>query len=110
MLRFCRIFFATLFFAALSQHLASAQGITTGSITGTVVDGVGASVVGASVSVLNTATGAKVDSLSRGTGDFTVRDLPIGTYTVTIGASGFSELKVENVIVNSGNATELGKE
>ncbi len=110
MLRFCKIFFAALFFLALSQHLASAQGITTGSITGTVLDGAGASVVGAKISVLNTATGEKAESLSRGTGDFTVGNLPIGTYTVIIAANGFSDLKVESVVVNSGNATELGKE
>jgi len=110
MLRFCKLFFAALAFAALSQQFASAQGITTGSITGTVIDAAGASVVGAKISVVNVATGAKAETLSRGTGDFTIRDLTIGSYTVVIAASGFSDLKVENIAVTSGNATELGKE
>ena len=111
MLRFCKITFAALLFAPLlSQSTAFAQGITTGSITGTVVDGVGASVVGAQINALNTATGAKVDGVTRATGDFTLRDLPLGSYTLVISANGFNDLKIENVVVTSGNSNDLGKQ
>ena len=111
MLRTFRTLFAALLFTPfLSQSNAFSQGITTGSITGTVVDSVGASVVGAQISVLNSATGAKAESLTRATGDFTVQDLPVGSYSVVISDSGFSDLKIENVVVTSGNSNNLGKQ
>jgi hypothetical protein len=71
--------------------LTSALGQTvTGSITGVVTDSSGAVVVGAVVTAQNTATGVKTIVQTNGAGVYTVRFLPIGTYTLTVDAKGFT--------------------
>jgi hypothetical protein len=76
--------------------LPSALGQTvTGSITGLVSDPSGAVVVGARVVAENTATGVKTSVQTNSAGVYTLRFLPIGTYTVTIAAKGFATEKVE---------------
>jgi len=66
----------------------------TGAITGVVTDPSGAVVVGASVTAENTATAVKTPTQTNGSGVYTIRFLPIGTYTVTIEAKGFNTQKV----------------
>ncbi|HEV2172874.1 MAG TPA: carboxypeptidase-like regulatory domain-containing protein, partial [Nitrospira sp.] len=65
--------------------LASAAGQTvTASITGTVTDPSGAVVPGAKVVAENVATGVKTSAQTNSDGVYTLRFLPIGTYTVTM--------------------------
>lgn len=71
--------------------LTSAVGQTvTGSITGQVTDQSGAVVVGGDVIATNTATGVKTAAKTNSSGVYTIRFLPIGTYTLTIDAKGFA--------------------
>jgi hypothetical protein len=74
--------------------LSSAWGQTvTGSITGQVTDPSGAVVVGAKVTAENAATSIRTTAQTNGAGVYTIRFLPVGTYTVTIDASGFASHK-----------------
>jgi len=76
--------------------LPSALGQTvTGSITGLVTDPSGAVVVGAAVIAENTATAVKTSATTNAAGVYTIRFLPIGTYTMKIDAKGFATEKVE---------------
>jgi hypothetical protein len=86
---------------------ASAQGIITGGITGTVADQTGAAIPNASIKVTNEATGTVVQATSSGVGDFTVPDLPIGVYTVSVTATGFSAQTLRDVHVVAGNQTPI---
>jgi hypothetical protein len=72
---------------------ARAQTVT-GSITGRITDPSGAVVTGASVTAENTATSVKTVAQSNAAGVYSIRFLPIGSYTVTIEASGFSIQKI----------------
>ena len=75
--------------------LATALGQTvTGSITGEVTDPSGAVISGANVTAENTATSVKTVAKTNGAGAYTIRFLPIGTYTITIEATGFTTEKV----------------
>ena len=75
--------------------LSSASGQTvTGSITGLVTDPSGAVVVGANVTAENAATSVKTSAQTNGAGVYTIRFLPIGTYSLTIEAKGFATQKV----------------
>ena len=85
-----------------SLPAAYGQGITTGGVTGTVVDPVGSVMAGASITLTNNATSAKYTQTSRADGTFNVLDLPIGVYTLKITYTGFSELTVTNVNVTVG--------
>ena len=87
---------------------AAAQGITTGSISGTVYDPQKAVVAGAKVTAVQSETGSSFTTKSTGEGYFLMANLPIGTYTLTIEAAQFSSLKVSNVDVNSGQNHNVG--
>src|SRR5262249_29481941 len=90
-------FFRYLLIASLASTLcilnAVAQNVT-GSITGLVTDPSGAVVSGAKVTAENSATGVKTVVETNQVGAYTLRFLPIGTYTVTVEAKGFSSQKV----------------
>lgn len=68
---------------------AIAQTVT-GSITGEVTDPSGAFIPGAKVTAENTATAVKTEAQTNGSGAYTIRFLPIGTYRVTVEAPGFT--------------------
>ncbi len=91
--------------AALSTLLASgafAQGASTASISGVVLDSDRAVVPGADVVVKNKGTGETFTAVTSGQGVFSIPSLITGTYTVTISLSGFKTAVFENVVVNAG--------
>ena len=64
----------------------------TGRIIGTVTDAQGAAIASAKVTVTNTGTNARSDTVTNGDGFYQVLQLPIGTYTVTAEREGFSKV------------------
>ena len=68
--------------------LALGQG-GSGTITGTVTDPGGAVVPGATVEARNTETGSVFLAESTNTGNYTISQLPIGNYVVTVKVQGF---------------------
>ena len=70
---------------ALAASIAAAQ-----SITGTVVDTTGAVVPGAKVEIRNVVSGLARDTVSDNAGSFTISNLPLNPYHLTVTASGFA--------------------
>ncbi len=62
-----------------------------GTITGTIVDAAGAMVPNASIEAKNTQTGAVFQTVSSGTGNYTLSQLPIGVYQLTASVTGFKQ-------------------
>jgi hypothetical protein len=87
-----------------------AQGIVTGSVTGTIQDPTGAVVPGATITATNPANGATFTATASNSGGFSLSQLPVGLYNLTITSAGFSDLKVQNVAVETGKSTGLGVE
>jgi hypothetical protein len=84
--------------AALGVFAGAARSQTTfASITGTVMDGTGAVVPGATVTAVNVATGIKTSVRSNEAGNYTIAQLNEGSYTVRVEASGFKAFLVEAV-------------
>ena len=79
--------------ALLYSSVASAQTVT-GSISGQVTDPSGALVTGATVTAENVGTAVSTSTKTNASGVYTIRFLPVGTYTVTVEAAGFSSQKV----------------
>lgn len=102
-LTLCLLGFCVLFL----QHRAMAQGITTGSITGSVVDPQGAVISGAIVNATDPSTGISRSTVSEGNGVFAFRGLPIGKYDVHITAPGFQTVNINAVPVASGVTSDL---
>src|SRR5579859_3428737 len=63
-----------------------------GTITGTVTDPAGAVIAGAMIQAKNEATGIIYSAASSATGNYTVPQLPAGTYNLTVAAMGFKQL------------------
>ena len=78
-----------------------------GAINGTVTDPSGASVPGAQVRAIDTATGIDHTTVTTSDGEFSFQDLPLGTYKVTVVASGFPNNTVDNVQVTAGSIYTL---
>jgi Carboxypeptidase regulatory-like domain/TonB dependent receptor-like, beta-barrel len=81
---------------------------TLGSINGVVMDSTGAVVPQAGISVRNVATNLTVTAQTKGDGSFSVADLPIGTYEVTITKQGFEKAVYPQILVQ-GNLTTTVK-
>src|SRR5260370_272406 len=71
-----------------------------GTILGTVTDPSGAVVAGATVKVKNVATGLERTTATSGDGSYSVPELPIGTYSVTVTQAGFDTFVVTGVAVD----------
>jgi hypothetical protein len=71
-----------------------------GTILGTVTDASGAVVPGATVQVQNVNTGLQRTTQTSADGSYSVTELPIGLYTVTIKQSGFQTSLTNNVSVD----------
>ncbi len=102
---------------ALLVVCGTAHGSVVGKIKGTITDAkTGEPLVGATVAVQGTALGAKANQ----DGEYSILNVPVGTYTVVVSAVGYGTVTVENVEVSADLAayvdqaltstvTELGK-
>jgi hypothetical protein len=89
-------------FICLNAPTASAQ-VLYGSISGIVTDQANAVVPKATVTVTNTSTGFSHEVTTDDAGYYSVPNLPLGTYDLTVNASGFRPLtqKSVNVLINN---------
>jgi hypothetical protein len=71
-----------------------------GTILGTVTDASGALVAGGKVTVKNVNTGLERTTQTSADGSYSVPELPIGTYTVTISQTGFRTAVTTGVTVD----------
>jgi hypothetical protein len=62
-----------------------------GSITGTIADASGAAVANAALLVRNTETGANYQTASTATGNYTLSELPVGSYELSAAVPGFKK-------------------
>src|SRR5271165_2139719 len=90
----------------LSGPVSQAQ-IYYGTITGSVTDSTGAVVSGAAITVKNVGNGATYTASSSDAGNYTVSQLPIGTYEVRVKQTGFKEFVSTGVEVHTSTNTEV---
>ncbi len=102
-----RVFALLVLFGMLITQSSRAQTAVDGAVGGTVADGSGAIVGGATVTVLNNATNAEQTATADSSGYFRVIHLQPGTYNVTISASGFEPYKSVDVTVQVGLLTTI---
>ena len=71
-----------------------------GTITGTIADPAGAVVASAPIEARNTATGAVFQGASSATGNYTLAQLPTGSYEISVSVPGFKKYVHQNVAVD----------
>jgi hypothetical protein len=99
------VLLAAIFCAASTA--AYAQGSTTQTLSGNVVDSSGAVIPGADVSAKHIATGVVSNAVSNTEGFFSIPSLPIGNYTVTVTLQGFKTAVIQNVVLTSGAGADV---
>jgi len=75
--RILLVAFAMLILVAVNASTAHGQAIS-GNLTGTVTDSTGAAVNSASVEAVNLGTGQKINTTTRGSGEYVFTNLPVG--------------------------------
>jgi hypothetical protein len=98
-----RLGLVVLFAAVLASlgNLAYAQGGTTQTLSGTVVDVSGAVIPGADVAAKHGGTGVVSNAVSNSEGLFSIPSLPGGTYTVSVTLQGFKTAVIQNVVLTA---------
>src|SRR5262245_17356658 len=86
---------------------AWAQGVTTGSIAGTVTDQTGGVVPGAKIKLRDEGTNVIKETAANDSGGFVFPNLPFGAYEVTVVAPGFQTAVHKGVVVESSRTTDL---
>src|SRR5579863_7412926 len=78
-----------------------------GTITGLISDPANAAIPDAKVTITSEQTGTKHDSVSNGTGEYTVPFLEPGDYDVDVQAPGFKEFVRKKVHVGAGDHARI---
>ena len=84
---------------AASTSLAIAQS-TSGNMAGVIYDPSGATVPGASITVKNEATGVETSTRSTSAGEYRLENLPVGSYELSVSASGFNRTQSIGILVS----------
>ena len=85
-------------------HLRAATG---GAISGTVTDSTGAVILGASLTLVNTAQGTTYQAVSDRQGSYSFPNLPVGHYDLTISANGFTTQRKMDLTVDTDAALRM---
>lgn len=101
-----RLAVAVCMLVLLAQAVLLAQS-TTGTLGGTVYDPQHAVLPNARIVALNDATGEEFIGYTDGSGNYTLADLPPGTYLVDITAGAFTAFTAMHVVVELGRRTPL---
>jgi hypothetical protein len=100
---------ATFIALVLAAAMAFGQGIVTGSMSGTILDQQKAVVPGAKITARQDGTNVERTTQSNAAGLFSIPNLPVGTYTVSIDATGFTKTQISGVQISAAKDTALGE-
>ena len=91
----------------LAMPVASNAQETSSDIAGTVSSDAGGPVAGATVTIRSTATGLTRSSTTNDSGEYVIRNLPVGTqsYTMTVSRDGYTPERRDGLSINLGSTT-----
>jgi len=91
----------------LAFPLSSLSQAVNATLLGTVADSTGASVANAKITATAEATSTVYTSVTNDAGNYTIPNLPPGTYSVTVAANGFKKETHQNVDVLINSSTRV---
>ena len=95
----------TVFFTLSNTARLVAQNTDSGTLTGTVTDGTGAVLAGATVEVTDASNGTKRTTISNKDGQYVIVNVPPGTYNISASMAGFSKDEIQGAVVSVGTQT-----
>src|SRR5262252_611518 len=102
-----RLQFCLAVFAVVALACSAFARVQNGQIEGSVTDPTGAAISGAKITVTNPATSLSQTTATNASGNYTIRELPIGSYKVVTEASGFKTVSNTGVTVNAGTISHV---
>jgi len=95
----------------LTQHVVLAQGVTSSSMNGRVVDNNGEALIGANVLAVHTPSGTTYGVAANEEGYYRIPNMRVGgPYKVTVTYTGYEELIRENIYLSLGQAYQFNVE
>src|SRR5713101_2930530 len=102
-----RLQFCLAVFAVLALTFSAFAQVQNGQFTGTVTDPTGAAIANAKVTVTNPAIDLNLSTTTNSSGNYTVKEVPIGTYKLTVEAAGFKTVSNTGVQANAGTIAHV---
>src|SRR6202165_1039578 len=102
-----RLQFCLAVFAVLALTFSAFAQVQNAQFTGTVTDPTGAAIANAKVTVSNPATDLNLSATTNSSGNYTVKEVPIGTYKITVEATGFKTVSNSGVTANAGTIAHV---
>ena len=101
-------FVGVLMVTLLTIFLGAGQAqVSTASVNGTVQDNTGAVIPGAKVSLVQTQTGFKTETVSGSEGAFRISSIPIGPYVMSVSRDGFAHYKQDGIVLTVGQVASF---
>jgi hypothetical protein len=107
MTRRIRLILASFFSAAFVFSSILALADTKGSVSGIISDQSGAVMPGVSVTATEVETNVRSTAVTDGKGFYNFPTLNVGTYTINVKQSGFSDFEETGVIINANSAIRI---
>jgi len=102
-----RLQFCLLVLAVFTLALGAFAQVQNGQFEGVVTDPSGAAIANAKVTVKNTATDLTQTATTNASGNYAIRELPLGTYNLTVEAAGFKTISNNGVQINAGTISHV---
>jgi len=92
--------------AAIFAVISPAQ-FTTAEVAGSVSDSQGLVVAGVKVLLFHESTGQRFNTTSNEVGEYLVRSLPVGRYSMKVEHDGFKKFRRENILLTAGQVVRV---
>ena len=102
-----RLQFCLVVLAVLALSLSAFAQVQNGQFAGTITDPSGAAIANAKITVTNSATDLKASVTTNSSGNYSIKELPIGTYKLTVEAAGFKTVSNAGVEINAGTISHV---
>jgi hypothetical protein len=102
-----RLQFCLVVFAVLALAVSAIAQVQNGQFAGTVTDPTGAAIANAKVTVTNPATDLNLSTTTNSSGNYTVKEVPPGTYKIEVEANGFKTTANNGLEANAGTISHV---
>src|SRR5260370_41639410 len=102
-----RLQFCLAVFAVLAVTLSAFAQVQNGQFEGAVTDPTGAAIANAKVTVTNAATNLSVSTTTNSSGNYTVKEMPVGSYKLTAETPGFKTVANKRMQANAGTIAHV---
>jgi Carboxypeptidase regulatory-like domain/TonB dependent receptor len=102
-----RLQFCLIMFAVLALTVSAIAQVQNGQFAGTVTDPTGAAIADAKVTVTNPATDLNLTTTTNSSGNYTVKEVPPGSYKIEVEANGFKTTANNGLTANAGTIAHV---